>query len=566
MSAATTTLNPVFKPLERLRMMLKIDGRDISHVYIYALLIGLINLSLPLGLQGIVNMIQGAEVSRSWIVLVSVVLGGLLLTGLLQILQLRIVENISQRIFTRASFEFGFRFPKIKFNSLYNYYGPELANRFFDTITIQKSLPKILIDFSLALFQILAGLIVLSLYHPFFILFALSLVTVVYIILIFSGPRGLRTSLEESKYKYEVAHWLEEIARTRHSFKLVNNPGIVLEKVDETVQDYLQARENHFRILIGQYWGLLGFKIFISAGLLIIGSLLVFQQEMNIGQFVAAEIIILLIINSIEKLIKSLDTVYDILTALEKIGYVADMDLEPESGFEPATCKHGIEFDLAEVSFGYPDSPSNVLSELNLQIPKGQSLLVSGTGGSGKSTLISMISGMLKPTQGKLYINGNDLQSINPAFYRAQIGFATNNNEIFKGTVYQNISLSRPEIHLDNVNRAVEITGLANDIRQLPDGLHTELEPEGRKIPKSTVQKILLARAIAADPPVLLLEDPLASIADSEKARLIGALMDSRPERTLIVSSNDPIWKDFVERTITLKHGNIISDHSYLTV
>ena len=304
------------RPLGRLRRLLKVDRKEIYQVYVYALLNGLVNLSLPLGIQAIVNLIQGGERSTAWLVLVAFVILGVALTGIFQLLQLRIVENIAQKIFSRASFEFAFRIPRIQYKSLHDYYAPELANRFFDTLTIQKGLPKILIDFSLAAFQIVVGLIVLSLYHQFFILFGVFLIVIIYTIIVITGPKGLRTSLEESKYKYKVAYWLEEIARTKLSFKLVHKPEISLAKTNEQVASYLESRESHFRLLILQFLNLIGFKVLIAAGLLIIGSILVFEQQMNIGQFVAAEIIIILIINSVEKLIKSLDSIYDVLTAL----------------------------------------------------------------------------------------------------------------------------------------------------------------------------------------------------------------------------------------------------------
>jgi len=133
----------VFKPMQRLQRLLAVDKREIWQVYSYALLNGLVNLSLPLGIQAIINLIQGGEMSTAWVILVVFVMLGVALSGFFQLMQLRIVENICQKIFSRASFEFAYRIPRIKYSELYNYYAPELANRFFDTITIQKGLPKI---------------------------------------------------------------------------------------------------------------------------------------------------------------------------------------------------------------------------------------------------------------------------------------------------------------------------------------------------------------------------------------------------------------------------------------
>jgi ABC-type bacteriocin/lantibiotic exporter with double-glycine peptidase domain len=291
-------------PIWRFKRLLALEKEDISQVYIYAFFNGIVNLSLPLGVQAIVNLIQGGQITTSWYVLVCLVIVGVALTGFLQLLQLRIVENISQKIFSNASFEFALRIPKIKYQAFRDYYGPDLANRFFDTLTIQKGLPKILIDFSLGIFQVIVGLVVLSLYHPFFIIFSVLLLIVVYLIIAATGPRGLRTSIEESSSKYKIAFWLEEIARSKLSFKLASDNKLSLIKTDENVNNYLRSREKHFGIIISQSVYLIIFKVLVAAGLLITGSILVFNEQMNIGQFVAAEIIIILIIASVEKIIK----------------------------------------------------------------------------------------------------------------------------------------------------------------------------------------------------------------------------------------------------------------------
>jgi ABC-type bacteriocin/lantibiotic exporter with double-glycine peptidase domain len=324
MADKTTKLHP----LDRFWRLLKPDQKEIRNVYVYSIFNGLVALSLPLGIQAIINLIQGGQVSTSWIVLLIFVVAGVGVTGVLQIFQLRITENLQQKIFTRAAFEFAYRIPRIRFESLYREYAPELMNRFFDTMSVQKGLPKILIDFSAATLQVIFGLILLSFYHPFFIVFSLVLVLLVYAIFYFTAKRGLETSLDESKYKYKMAHWLEELARTGTTFKLAGKTDLPLSTTDIHVGNYLKAREFHFRVLVQQYSLMVVFKVIVATGLLAIGGILVMEQLMNIGQFVAAEIIILLIMNSVEKLILSFETIYDVLTALEKMGQVTDKELE----------------------------------------------------------------------------------------------------------------------------------------------------------------------------------------------------------------------------------------------
>jgi len=472
------------------------------------------------------------------------------------------VENIAQNIFTRASFEFAFRIPRIKYSELYNYYAPELANRFFDTITIQKGLPKILIDFSLASFQIAAGLIVLSLYHSFFIIFGIVLIALVYVILIVSGPKGLRTSLQESKHKYGVAHWLEEIARTKLSFKLIENQEIAMTKTDTQVSSYLGARESHFRVLISQFLKLIGFKVLVAAGLLIIGSILVFRQEMNIGQFVAAEIIIILIISSVEKLIKSLDSIYDVLTALEKIGHITDMDLDKEEGLQFEEGIRSISTSVHSLSFSFADSQKIILDDINFEVKDNDSLVIMGSAGSGKSTLISLLAGIHDPSEGVVKYNGLSMQSLDFVTLRRHIGFALSNNQIFLGSLLENIAMGRENVLTEDVVRAIEIVQLQDFITTLPHGLNTNLDPDGKRIPRSAANKIILARALASRPKLLILEDPLDHVPFAEKEVIIQKLTDPKAPWNIIVTTVDEAWSRYIDHKIMLNKGRVVSDES----
>ncbi len=541
---------------QRFKRLLQRDKKDISQVYIYAFFNGLVNLSLPLGIQAIINLIQGGEITSSWMILVFVVIGGIGLTGYLQLLQLRIVENIAQKIFSRASFEFAYRIPRIKHSAFEDYYAPELTNRFFDTMTIQKGLPKILIDFSLALFQIVVGLIVLSLYHTFFIIFSIILVALIYFIIAITGPRGLRTSIKESSSKYKIAFWLEEIARTKMSFKLISESDYDLSQSNEKVNQYLTDRENHFKILIGQFSYLIGFKVVIAAGLLITGSILVFNQEMNIGQFVAAEIIIILIIASVEKLIKSLDSIYDVLTALEKIGYVLDMPLDQDDGLEFKDEQVAFSVTADRLYYKFPNDSSNTIDGFDLHVPEGKSVIIDGPSGSGKSTFLQLLSGILHPDRGIIKYKGFPLQSLNMGKLRKHIGFSLSQHDIFQGTVLDNIKMGR-DVSATQITTAIRITRLDDFISSIPLGLKTILDPEGRKLPRSVQDKIKLARAIVNEPKLLILEDPLNHISSDEKENIISEVVRNKPW-SIIITTVSPIWSKYISDKVLIEKGRVI--------
>jgi ABC-type bacteriocin/lantibiotic exporter with double-glycine peptidase domain len=548
---------PVLTPWQRFLGILNLERKDIRLVLYYAVFSGLIALTLPLGIQAIINLIQGAQVSTSWIVLVVLVTLGVAFVGILQLMQMRVIETIQQRIFMRASFEFTYRFPKIKMEQLLNSYPPELANRFFDVLNIQKGLAKLLLDVPAAVLQIVFALILLSLYHPFFIAFGVLLVVLIYIVFKYTIQRGMETSLMESKQKYKVAHWIQEVARSITSFKISGKTSMALDKNDYLVDGYLKARENHFKILVLQFIQMIGFKIIVTAGLLIIGGLLVLNQEMNIGQFVAAEIIILLVITSVEKLILGLESFYDVLTSLEKIGQVVDKEIEEQTGENPDFSEN-FKIQLENISYNVPNRTIHILKNISLTVKAKSRILVQGESGAGKSSLIRLIAGIIKPTDGDVYLNDTNFNNIHLNKYRAALGLALSDETPFEGSIRDNITFGDPDISQDQIDEVIKNTRLSKFIKQSEKGLNTIIYPEAKQTSYTIAKKIILARAIIKQPKLLILEDPLEHFEKDEALELIEFLTDAAHPWTLIVVSFNKDWASNCSETITLKQGQII--------
>lgn len=552
-------------PAKRFWRLLKPDQKEVTNVYIYAVFNGLVNLSLPLGIQAIINLIQGAQMSTSWIILVSIVILGVMAAGILQIFQLRVTENLQQTIFARAAFEFAYRIPRIRAEALYKHYAPELMNRFFDIISVQKGLSKMLIDFSVAGLQVIFGLILLSLYHPFFIAFSLALVVLVYAIFRFTIQKGLNTSLSESKNKYQVAHWLEELARTSNTFKLAGKTELPLERTDAHVGDYLKSRESHFKVLVQQYSLMVLFKVVVVAGLLVIGGLLVMDQQMNIGQFVAAEIIIILIMNSVEKLIMAMETIYDVLTALEKVGQVTDLELEKSDGIdleqECDVC--GLKVELDKINFGFPGNKTRTLNDLSLTIESDERLFITGPNGAGKSTFLQMLAGIYDAQEGNITYNELPKYSLDLSSLRSVIGDCLSQEQLFQGSVIDNITMGRDAATFENVKWAIQNLGLTQYVKELPQGYDTLLDPEGKKLPRSIVQKLLLARSIVDKPKLLLLEDAFEHLDEKERREIISFLTDKSNRWTMVSVSQDPYLARLSDKVLFMENGSIVKSGTY---
>jgi ABC-type bacteriocin/lantibiotic exporter with double-glycine peptidase domain len=550
--------NKQLTPWKRFVGLLKLEKKDIFQIFYYAIFGGMVTLSLPLGIQAIINLIQGAQISTSWIVLVTLVTIGVIFSGALQLMQLRIIETIQQRIFMRASFELSYRFPKIKMNELRNNYPPELANRFFDTLTIQKGLSKILIDVPTALLQIIFALILLSFYHPFFIIFGILLLLLIYIVFKFTAQKGLETSLIESKIKYKVAHWIQEVARTVVSFKLSGNTNLALQKNDDLVSKYLEARENHFQILLLQFSQMIGFKVIVTASLLFIGGGLVLNQEMNIGQFVAAEIIIILVIQSVEKLIVGLESFYDVLTSIEKIGQVVDKELESQVGEKPIF-KEGLKLELDGVSYTVQDRQKPILHNISFTLQPNSRILVKGESGAGKSSLLRLLSGIIEPTEGNIYINNLSLASLYLNHYRTQLGLSLSDETPFEGSIRDNLVFGNKQVNDKIIFEALETVGLNQFLKEQVNGLETIIYPEGKQISYTIAKKMILARAIIKEPKIMILEDPLDQFNLSETKKIISYLTDAKRPWALIVVSSKKSWRTQCNQIITLEKGEIKS-------
>lgn len=547
---------PGMTPLKRLLSLLNEEKSQVYSIYFYAILNGVVTLSLPLGIQAILNFILGGRISTSWIILVAIVALGVVFGGFLQISQLQIMEKLQQRIFSKAGLAIAYRMPKVKAEILHGEYAPEIVNRFFETINLQKGLSKILIDFSTALLQVIFGLLLLSIYHPTFIIFGLVLITILGVIFYYTSPKGMATALKESTYKYQTAYWLEEVGRVLNTFKLVGTSKLPILRVDKLLQRYIEFRTSHFSVLIFQYKIMIAFKMLIVTSLLVAGSLLLINEQISIGQFVAAEVIIILVINSVEKLILSLETVYDTLVAVEKLGHVMDLELEHAESSEKIVVSEpeGLKLSMENLIFQPRDADFPLIKNVSLTINPGDKVVVTGKSGSGKSALMALFSGLYEEYQGKIKVNDLSLEMINLEKYRSMVGDCLESEQIFHGSISENILVGR-NCEKSQLEEILELVGLKEYVYQLADDLDTMLQPEGRGLSKKKVQSILLARAFVGEPKAIIMENALLYIDDETKAKVLDYLF--RGKWTLLMVSKDPVVCSMANKVLLMENGNL---------
>lgn len=282
----------------------------ISRIYLLALLQGIMYLAIPLGIQGVVTYIMAGSFSASLILLSSITILVTCFIGFFQIWQMRINETLHQKIFGSIASRISLYLnANANTDEIFN-----KLNKFFEVVTLQKGISKILLDFSFSIISIVFGLLILPIYSSWFLIFTLLSAATFYFIIKYYGSRGIETNIRVSNEKYNLIKWFQLNARDQ---KL--DGANFIEETDVILNNYFDERKKYYGVLEAQFKGIIIFKVLFTAVVLFFGAYLVQIGELNIGQFIASEIIIFLVINSVEKLVSSLGTCYDIITSLYKV-------------------------------------------------------------------------------------------------------------------------------------------------------------------------------------------------------------------------------------------------------
>lgn len=538
-------------PLERLRTLMALEKQDLWAVVVYALGVGLFALATPIAVQALVNTIAFGALLQPIVILSLLLLGGLVLAAGLRAMKAWVIEHIQQRLFVQVVSDLGQRLPRVHFRALQRAHGPELVNRFFDVVSVQKSTASLLLDALSAVLQASIGMLLLAFYHPLLLAFDVVLLGAVVSIILLFGRSALATSIQESKAKYAVAAWLQELVRHPVAFRREGGFGFALERTDTLAREWLSARRKHFSYVFRQLCGSLGLQAIASALLLLLGGWLVIRRQLTLGQLVAAELIVSAVLTAVAKLGKHLETAYDLLASLDKLGHLVDLPLERNRGEDqpPPGGPAGLEMD--EVGFHHEGGPE-VLSGGRLSVVAGGKVAICGPPAAGRSTLADLLYGLHAPTSGRILLDGVELGDLCPAALRRDVA-VVKDAEVFAGSLLDNVRMGREDVSLSDVRRVLAQVGLHEAVQQLPGGLHEPLATGGAPLSSSQAVMLTLARALLKPPRLLVLDGTLDTLEGSLLEQVLAPLLDrAAPFSLLLLTRREDLSRRFETRYVLL--------------
>ncbi len=537
-------------PIRRLFQLFSSERRDIVLVVLFSVIVGVLSLATPVTVQALVNFVSFGGLLQPLVVLGILLFGFLTLAGMIRVLQSYVVEVMQRRLFVRVVADLAERLPRVTADCYDRQHGPELVNRFFDVITVQKVAAMLLLDGATVFLQMLVGLLILAFYHPFLLAFDAVLVFALAFVVIVLGRGAIHTSIRESKSKYAVAAALEEIARHPLAFKLSGAADFARRRADLLTIDYIESRSSHFSVVLRQIIGFTTLQVFAATALLSLGGWLVLEGQLTLGQLVAAELIVSNLLVSFSKFGKQLEGVYDLLAAVDKLGQLMDLPLEPDHGHATGGPGAGVILAVRGVTFAF-DPARPVLRNMNLTLNTGERVSIAAGHGAGKSLIADLLIGLRRPNAGHVELAGVDLRELSLAAIRERVAVVRGGG-VIEGSIEENVCMGRASVSPESVRTALNDVGLLDEIRTLPDSLATQLSASGAPLSAGQIKRLMIARAVVGRPEVVVLDDVLDDLDADARDMVLNALTHPDHRWTVLILGRNTFNHSGIHRAIRL--------------
>ncbi|WP_237227360.1 peptidase domain-containing ABC transporter [Rubinisphaera sp. JC750] len=541
-------------PLSRLWRLLSPEWPDIWIIVVFALVTGLLALATPLAVETLVSTVAFGRFLQPIVILALVLLVFLSFSAALRAVQTYVVEIIQRRLFARVAADLAYRLPRVEIQAIEKEDGRELVNRFFDIVTVQKVSAQLLLDGIQLVLGTFIGMAVLAFYHPWLLGFDIILLALIAFVILVLGRGAISTSIKESKLKYRMADWLENVVACPTTFRYGGAAEFALDRADRITYEYLKYREAHFNVVMRQIIFALGLQAIASTMLLGLGGWLVISGQLTLGQLVASELIVTVIVGSFAKLGKHMESFYDLLAAVDKLGVLFDLPIEQQDGLIRISEERPSAISVKDGACSALTGNAQ-FKNATFEVKAGKHIRLVGKSDGVESVMLDVLYGIRELNSGWVAIDGYDPRDIRPDVLRRSVALVRD-LEIIPGTVAENVHLERPNVSMHDVREALQQVGLLDAIGNLDKGLDTELTNSGYPLTPLAARRLQLARAIAGRPNLLLIDRVLDAFSDDDARQLMQMLTHFDHAWTLIVVTGRESLNGLFDQVIHLSDAS----------
>ncbi|WP_087145403.1 ABC transporter transmembrane domain-containing protein, partial [Crenothrix polyspora] len=397
-------------PLDRLKLLISIEQHDIKTLLAYGIGIGLMSLATPVAVQALVNTISFGALFQPLLVLTLILFVLVAFSNFLVGLQFYVIDMLQRRLFVRLFGEAAYNLQQASYSLRDKQHLPELANRFLDVVTLQKTAAVLLMETLGYFLQTIIGMVLLAFYHPLLLAFDLFLITAIVFILFVLGKNGINAAIEQSKAKYDALAWLENLAANPILGKTEQGQAFLRQQTNGIALNYLDASAKHFRILSRQNTGALILHTLANTLLLGMGGWMVIDRQLSLGQLIAAELVVNAMIYGLTRLGKTLDNFYEMVASADKINYLLELPQDSVTGITPQSKDSPYQVNVVDLSLPL-NTDYDALIGFNLHLASGEQLVI--TEGADKSSLFDTLYGLRSPLTGHVSLDQQDLRDLN---------------------------------------------------------------------------------------------------------------------------------------------------------
>lgn len=518
--------------LARLNSILMLEKGDIFKIALFAFAVAVLSLVIPIAVENLVNTVAFGVLLWPLLVIEGILCVCLALAASIKAMQVYLVECMQRRLFVYTVNKLSLNFPHVNLDEMDGHQGSSIAYRFLEISTLQKSMASLLLDALGIIISSLVGMVVLAFYHPFLLGFDLFLVCVCSVIFLLLGLGGTGSSIKESHEKYEMADWLERLLGCPKTIRLHADANFAIQKSNLLLFNYLASRKSHFQVVWRQTLFALGLQVVANALLLGLGGWLVINRQLTLGQLVAGELIVTLIVASLAKFGKYAEIFYDLITSAEKLGMLSDLPVQKDGGSELQKTQAGIDVRIIQPALKQDKQTSG----RDLHFSPSERVAIPGP---DANSLFEMMAGLRYPKNIHIELDGIDVRGISMHNLDGQIGFIST-PEIFPGTLFQNISLGRKFVGDVEVREALDKVGFLKKAMSLPNGLECMIGKGSLVITPQEEILVTIARVIAGKPRLLLVDKIVDLLDFDSRNRILKELANPVSKWTLLLSSNNP--------------------------